>query len=365
MWYQIIKQMAKFKLLAIITLSVIINSCGDDKNAQKNIFSIDTSALKQVYQPNESTNFAVLNIEKKKIDSISYSINDKKIGSVKGNKKLPFALKNQKLGYQKIKATVYFENQTVETETNFTIVAQIAPKLLTYKIKNTYPHDIKAYTQGFEFYRDTLIEGTGNGAGNGTGKRGITSLRKTNYRTGEVYKKVELPMQYFGEGITVLNNKVYQLTYKNNEGYVYNADTFEKIKTFKYFKDMEGWGLTNDGKNLYMSNGTEKIYILDPETLKEIDYINVFTNANKIESVNELEFIDGKIWANIYGKDAIAIINPIDGAVEKIINLKDLKAKVTQHPDLDVLNGIAYNPKTKTVFVTGKNWDKVFEITVE
>jgi glutamine cyclotransferase len=357
--------MSYFKLLTIISLATFLNSCDGIKKDEKKLFSIDTAALKQVYQPNEAANFAVLNIEKKNIDSITYSINDKKIGSVKGNEKLPFALKNQKLGYQKIKATVYFESQTVETETNFTIVAQIAPKLLTYKIKNTYPHDIKAYTQGFEFYRDTLIEGTGNGQGNGTGKRGITSLRKTNYKTGEVYKKVELPTQYFGEGITILNNKVYQLTYKNNEGYVYNADTFEKIKTFKYFKDMEGWGLTNDGKNIYMSNGTEKIYILDPETLKEIDYINVFTNANKIESVNELEFIDGKIWANIYGKGAIAIINPIDGAVENIINLKDLKAKVTQHPDLDVLNGIAYNPKTKTVFVTGKNWDKVFEITVE
>lgn len=357
--------MSYFKILTIITLGAITTSCGDDKNAQKNIFSIDTSTLKQVYQSNETTNFVVLNIENKKIDSVSYSLNDKKIGSVKENNKLSFNLKNQKLGNQKIIASVYFENKASDAETNFTIVAENAPKLLTYKIKNTYPHDINAYTQGFEFYRDTLIEGTGNGQGNGTGKRGITSLRKTNYKTGEVYKKVELPTQYFGEGITILNNKVYQLTYKNNEGYVYNADTFKKEKTFTYFKKMEGWGLTNDGENLYMSNGTEKIYILNPDTFKEIDYINVFTNANKIESINELEFIDGKIWANVYGKDAIAIINPKNGAVENIINLKDLKEKVTKHPDLDVLNGIAYNPKTKTIFVTGKNWDKVFEIIVE
>lgn len=357
--------MSYFKILTIISLAYFLNSCDGTKKDEKKIFSIDTAALKQVYQPNESTNFVVLNIENKNIDSVLYSINDKKIGSVKGNNKLSFTLKKEKLGYQKIKAIVYFENKTTETETNFTIVAQNAPKLLTYKIKNTYPHDIKAYTQGFEFYRDTLIEGTGNGTGSGTGKKGTSSLRKTNYKTGEIYKTVELASTYFGEGITVLNNKVYQLTYKNNEGYVYNADTFKKEKTLPYFKNMEGWGLTNDGKNLYMSNGTEKIYILDPETLKEIDYINVFTNANKIESVNELEFIDGKIWANIYGKDAIAIINPTNGAVENIINLKDLKAKVTQHPDLDVLNGIAYNPKTKTVFITGKNWDKVFEITVE
>ncbi len=357
--------MLYIKSLTIITLSLLISSCEGEKNQKNNLFSIDTSVLKQVYKPNETTDFVIKNEKQKKIDSVKYVLNNKSIGTSKGNVKINFSLENEKLGFHKIKATIYYEAETAETEANFTVVALNAPKLLTYKIKNTYPHDIKAYTQGFEFYRDTLIEGTGNGAGSGTGKRGISSLRKTNYKTGEVYKKVELDMQYFGEGVTILNNKVYQLTYKNNEGYVYNADTFEKIKTFNYFKDMEGWGLTNDGNHLYMSNGTEKIYILDPNTLESVDYINVFTNANKIEAVNELEWIDGKIWANVYGRDAIAIINPKNGAVENIINLSDLKSKVTQHSDLDVLNGIAYNPKTKTVFVTGKNWDKVFEITVE
>src|SRR5690606_32246002 len=141
--------------------------------------------------------------------------------------------------------------------------------LLKYEIVNTYEHDIKSYTQGLEFYRDTLIEGTG--------RYGISTLRKKNYKTGEVYKQVSLDNKYFGEGITVLNNKVYQLTWRENKGFVYNADTFEKIKEFNYFKNIEGWGLTNDGKNLYQSDGTEKIWILDPETLKEIDYINVYT----------------------------------------------------------------------------------------
>ena len=208
-----------------------------------------------------------------------------------------------------------------------------------------------------------MFEGTGNGAGNTTGIKGKSSLRKTDYRTGKVLKSIELEDQYFGEGITVLNNKVYQLTWRNKEGYVYNADTFKKEKTFTY--EMEGWGITNDGEKLYMSDGTEKIYILNPETLKVEDYINVYTNGAKIESVNELEWVDGKIWANVYGKDAIAIINPKNGSIEAIINLSDLKNKVTKHPDIDVLNGIAYNPKTKTYFVTGKNWDKTFEIVVE
>ncbi len=354
------------KPFAIILLSIFINSCGDKKNDEKNLFSVDTSALKQVYQLNESLELAVKNEESKKIDSVIYYINDKNIGSVKGNEKLKFNLENQKLGYQKVKAMVYFEEDATTTEANFTIASNVDPKALKYKIINTYPHDLKAYTQGFEFYRDTLYEGTGNGEGKGSGQRGISSLRKTDYKTGKVYKSVNLADQYFGEGITILNNKVYQLTWLSHEGYVYNADTFEKIKTFKYFNDeLQGWGLTNDGQKIYMSDGSEKIYILDPETMQQLDYINVYTKKAKIESLNELEWVEGKIWANVYGKDALAIINPKNGAVEGILDLKDLKTKVTNHPDVDVLNGIAYNPKTKTIFLTGKNWDKTFEIVLE
>ena len=354
------------KPFTFILLSFFINSCKDDKNNEENLFSIDTTALKQVYQLDESLNLAIINNKNESIDSIIYYINDKNIGSVKGNSKLKVNLENQKLGYQKVKALVYYEGDTANSEASFSIASNVEPKLVKYKIINTYPHDSKAYTQGYEFYRDTLYEGTGNGEGKGTRERGVSSLRKTDYKTGKVFKTVNLGEQYFGEGITILNNKVYQLTWLNQEGYVYNADTFEKIKTFKYFKDkLQGWGLTNDGEKIYMSDGSEKIYILDPETLQEIDYINVYTKTAKIESLNELEWIDGKIWANIYGKDAIAIINPKNGTIEGIINLADLKSKVTQHPDVDVLNGIAYNPKTKTVFVTGKNWDKAFEIVVD
>lgn len=357
--------MIKYKLLAFIGLTVLSMSCGDDKNGTNNIFSIDTSAIKQAYNPSESIDLSLKNEKNKTIDSIIYYINDKNIGKTIKNEKFPFSLENQKLGFTKIKALVYFEGSTSETETNFTIYAKDAPAELKFTILNTYPHDIKAYTQGFEFYKDTLLEGTGNGEGAGTRTRGVTSIRKTDFKTGKVTKELDLPDNVFGEGITVLNGKLFQLTYRNNEAYVYDVNTFKKEKTLPYFKQTEGWGLTNDGTNLYMSDGSEKIYILNPNTFEMIDYINVYTNSNKIESVNELEWIDGKIWANIYQREAIAIINPKNGAVENIINCSELKKKVTNHPDLDYFNGIAYNPKTKTVFVTGKNWDKTFEIKVE
>ncbi|UGS22136.1 glutaminyl-peptide cyclotransferase [Flavobacterium cyclinae] len=355
--------MLKVKLFAFIVLGIISTSCKEDENELKNLFSIENPTIKPILKLEESIDLVLQNKENKTIDSVIYYINDVKIGSVKGNEKLPFSLNNQKLGNKTIKALVYFEGKNIDITTGFTIYASSEPKILKYKILNTYAHDMKAYTQGFEFYRDTLFEGTGNGAGNTTGIKGKSSLRKTDYKTGKVLKSIELDDQYFGEGITILNNKVYQLTWRNKEGYVYNADTFKKEKTFSY--NMEGWGLTNDGNKLYMSDGSEKIYILNPETFQVEDYISVYTNGSKIEELNELEWVNGKIFANVYQKDAIAIINPKNGAIEAILNLSDLKNKVTKHPDIDVLNGIAYNPKTKTYFVTGKNWDKTFEITVE
>ncbi|HAT76018.1 MAG TPA: glutamine cyclotransferase, partial [Flavobacterium sp.] len=323
----------------------------------------DDSKIKAQYQSQESLELGILNPNEKDVDSIIYYNNEIKIGSKKGLEKLIFNLIDQKFGNQNLKAVVYFDNDYSEATTKIELVSNVTPKLLNYTIVNTYPHDTLAYTQGLEFYRDTLYEGTGNGTGP-SGKKGISSLRKTDYKTGKVYKKVELAEQFFGEGITILNNKVYQLTYQNNEGYVYNADTFKKEKTFQYYKKMEGWGLTSDGKNLYMTDSSETIHILDPETFKELNHINVYSLDSKVPAVNELEWIDGKIYGNVYQKNAIAVINPKTGAVEGIINLAVLEKKITKLTDTNVLNGIAFNPKTKTIFVTGKNWDKMFEIKV-
>ncbi|WP_136666580.1 glutaminyl-peptide cyclotransferase [Flavobacterium sp. H122] len=353
--------MKKYNLLAITSLLLLGASCDGGK---KNLFSFDESKFKAMYHTGDEISLEITNKNEKTIDSVAYFNNEKRIGSVKGNSSLNYKIDVEKLGYQNLKAVVYFEGEQQETTSRIELVASVEPKLLTYTIVATYPHDIKAYTQGLEFFNGTLLEGTGNGAGNSTGERGMSSLRKTDYKTGKVLKKVELGADYFGEGITVLNNKVYQLTWLNNEGYVYDANTFKKEKTFKYIKKMEGWGLTNDGKNIYMTDSSEKISIINPENFSEVDHINVYTNSTKVPAVNELEWVDGKIYGNIYQKDAIAVINPKTGAVEAVINLSDLKTKITQHPDVDVLNGIAYNPATKTFFVTGKNWDKMFEIKI-
>jgi glutamine cyclotransferase len=220
---------------------------------------------------------------------------------------------------------------------------------------NTYDHDVDAFTEGFEFFRDTLMESTG--------QNGKSYFAKIDYKTGKAYKKVSIDQQYFGEGITVINNKIYQLTWQNGEGFIYDANTLKKLKTFPFDKKVEGWGMTNDGKNIYHSDGTEKIWTMNPDTQKLTDFINVYTNDSKIKSINELEWINGKIYGNIWQKDAIAVINPQTGAVEAVLDLSALRAKVT-NKEAEVLNGIAFNKKTNTVFVTGKNWNKTFEIKV-
>ena len=355
--------MKKINRLCIILLGFILTNCGDTKTGDNLVFTIDNAGFKPFYTSKDVLKIKVLNPNSKTIDSIIYYSNDFKIATQKGDEALNFSLKEQKLGYQNITALVYFEGNNSQATARVELVSDVPPKLLKYTILNTYPHDATAYTQGLEFYRDTLYESTGNGTGP-SGNKGISSLRKTNYKTGKVYKKVELAEQVFGEGITILNNKVYQLSWQNNEGYVYNVDTFKKEKTFPYYKNMEGWGLTNDGTHLYMTDSSENIHVLDPNSLQSVGNIYVYSLNSKIKSVNELEWIEGKIYGNVYQKDAIAVINPANGAVEGIINLADLKKKITQQIDTDVLNGIAYNPKTKTIFVTGKNWDKMFEIKV-
>jgi glutamine cyclotransferase len=347
--------MKNYNLLSVILLGIALVNCGDTKKGENTLFSFDISNFKEQYQPQEAIQLGISNPNSKTIDSIIYFSNDKKIGSKKGLDKLTFELKDQKLGYQNLKAVVYYDGENSEATTRIELVSNVQPKLHKYTIVNTFSHDTTQFTQGLEFYKDTLYESTG--------QNGTSHFRKFDYKTGKVYKQVDLDKAYFGEGITILNNKVYQLTWTEKTGFIYNANTLKLEKTFPYDKEIEGWGLTNDGKYLYQSDGTEKIWRMNPENQKMIDHINVYSGSSKIKAVNELEWINGKIYANVWQKDAIAIIDPSTGAVDGILDMSGLRKLVHVTPE-DFLNGIAYNPKTKTIFVTGKNWDKMFEIKV-
>lgn len=244
-----------------------------------------------------------------------------------------------------------YENFSVR----FFILSDITPKEYTYTVSNSYPHDKNAYTQGLEFNDGKLYEGTG--------QFGESQLRWTDLLTGEVKKSVALDQQYFGEGITVMRDKIYQLTWKNKTGFVYNKNTFDKVQEFTY--PTEGWGLTNDGKHLIMSDGTGWLYFLDPVTFENIKTIEVCDNISTQVMLNELEYVDGKIWANVYLSDLILQIDPATGKVLSKIDLTGIMKAEDAHPGAEVLNGIAYEANGNRIYVTGKNWAKIYQIVLK
>ncbi len=348
--------MKNFKLLHFISLAILTIGCNSSKNSEADQFSFDTTKIKSTYLNDDTVSWSVLNPENKKIDSIVYFINDKRTKSATTITPFSFSLKDQNLGYQNCKAVVYADGEKHEIFSRIELVSSVQPQLLTYTIVNKYPHDVASFTEGLEFYKDTLYESTG--------KEGTSYFRKYDYKTAKVFKEVTLDKQHFGEGITLFKDKIYQLTWKSNVGFVYNAKNLKLEKQFQYDKPIEGWGMTHDENYLYQSDGTEKIWKMNPTTLKMEGFVNVYVADSKVKSVNELEYINGSIYGNIWQKDAIAVIDPKTGAVTAILNLSDLRKQV-KNPDAEVLNGIAYNPKTKTIFVTGKNWDTLFEIRVK
>lgn len=244
------------------------------------------------------------------------------------------------------------DNDTV-TETN-TI---LPPANINYNIINTYPHDTSSFTEGLIWQNDTLYEGTG--------LEGQSRLMKIDIKNGKAIKAVSLNDSIFGEGITLLNDKIYQLTWQNHKVYVYDAKTLKKIKELTWEHD--GWGLTNNGTDLIISTGESNLYFVDPETFKIRKIIGVSDNNGPVGNLNELEYINGFIYANIYLSDYIVKIDLTNGHIVGKIDLSDLRGKTAKQVDTDkenVLNGIAYDSTKKSLYITGKNWPLLFEMKV-
>lgn len=224
-----------------------------------------------------------------------------------------------------------------------------------YEIVNTWPHDSAAYTQGLVFDNGSLLESTG--------QLGKSSLRSVELETGKVLKKVDVPRPYFAEGITLLKGKIYQLTWQHGRGFIYDTASFEKLGEFFY--QGEGWGLTTDGNSLILSDGTNRLRFLDPDSFQVMKTIAVFGQSTPVNSINELEYVQDKIYANIWHEERIALINPQSGKVDGWIDLTGLRARNQVDDEEAVLNGIAYDETNKRLFVTGKLWPKLFEIRVK
>jgi glutamine cyclotransferase len=230
--------------------------------------------------------------------------------------------------------------------------SQVPVPCYTYRVTAAFPHDVQAFTQGLVYSGGWLYESTGI--------RAKSSIRKVALNTGKVLQIRHLPAQYFGEGLTILDKRLYQLTWTSRTGLIYDVSNFEPLGTFSY--ETEGWGLTHDGRRLIMSDGSAFLYFLDPQTLKTIQRIEVRDPGGPIGRLNELEYVGGEIYANIWGADTIARIAPDSGHVVGWIDLSGLLPRKASDRPVDVLNGIAYDAENKRLFVTGKWWPWVFEI---
>ena len=327
---------------------IVFISCSNENQ----IYEISVSSESEIFNKESKVSLEIkLNNFLIKVEDLKFFLNGKKVSNETN-------LSIARLGSNSIKAQFTHNNQKRILIKNIDVYNTDQPNLYSYEIIGEYPHDISLYTQGLEFKNNILYESTG--------LNGYSSLRKFDVYKNQLIDVRFLDDEYFGEGLTILNNKIYQLTWKNRIGFIYDLKTMNMEKSFNYGQSSEGWGLANDGNNLYKSDGTEKIWIIDPVTLKEIDNIEIVTDKKKVKNINELEIVDEKIYANTYqfNKDVVLVINKLTGSVDGIIDFGNLRNKVKQHNNLDVLNGIAFNKKRNSFFITGKRWDKIFEVKI-
>jgi glutamine cyclotransferase len=256
-------------------------------------------------------------------------------------------------GRKSLKVSAYKKGRARTTIMRFMIVlSDKAPLRNSYRVINSYPHDRNAFTQGLFYFNGRLYEGTGQETG--------SSLREVELKTGKVIRQLNLEPQLFGEGITLYNDRIFQVTWKSKVGFVYDRATFNLINRVYY--QTEGWGLTTIKNQIVMSDGTNVLYFIDPEMFTVISRLEVYDNEKKADELNELEYINGEIWANIWMSDLIARIDPASGKVISYIDLHGILNDHETDTSVNVLNGIAYDEEGNRIFITGKNWPKLFEI---
>jgi len=337
----------------LLALLAFLASCNTQKKASKFRFEVpeagtlvhvgETVPLKLSF-PADVTAF----------DSVVYAMD----GDVFARKtdSTPVTLDTEKaaFGSRTLSAKLYHGGQEQVAYSNIVVVPPV-PKRYGFKVINAYPHDTDAYTQGLEFDTQGVLYES-------TGRNGKSSLRKVNYQTGQPIQQVALADEYFGEGITIVNDRVVQLTYRNGKGFTYNKATLSKIGEFSYGSFKEGWGICFDGSRLILSDGSSRLYFLNKDTYAEEGFIEVYNDKGPLDSINELEYVDGKVYANVYTKDIIVIIDPGTGAVEGEINLIGIYPEKADHDN--ELNGIAHDRRGDRLFVTGKLWPKLYEIEV-
>jgi glutamine cyclotransferase len=348
-----------FSLIILLSLFITAFSCSNNSSkSRKPVCSITIQPNKTNYVFGEKVAVNVsTKVKNGEIESIKVYYKNELL---KESKELDFTIEgveintlgNSVISVEAVKTDGVSNSQSKTLHA----LSDIVPEKLTYKTVNIYPHSKTYFTEGLEFHDGYIYEGTG--------ENGASGIYKVDLASGKAVQSVELDEKYFGEGITVLNNKIYQLTYRAKKGFIYDFNTFAKLDSFQFTSTTnEGWGLTNDGKNLIMGDGSQFLTWLNPNDFSIVKRVEVGNNKTIYKGINELEYIDGTIYANIYTTEMIVQIDPETGRILSEVSFPDMiKMYHNQKDRIDLMNGIAWDEKNNRLFVTGKLWPKLFEI---
>lgn len=294
------------------------------------------------------------------ITSAVYTLDGKPVATKNNGDPVAISTTGLSLGYKLITAVIEEDGKKDTLTINFELKSAVTPSQYGYKVIKTFPHDTAAYTQGLEYHNGRFLESTG--------QEQHSSVRWVDVPTGKILQQTKLDDQYFGEGSSLVGDKIVMLTWQNRLGLVFDAKSLTQQATFPYQSSMEGWGLCFDGNRLYKSDGTNKIWFLNKDNYKEEGFIEVYNNYGPVPQLNELEYIDGKIYANVYTKNVVVVIDPATGVIEKEIDFTGLLPAGYYKDEVDiannVLNGIAWDKAGKRLFVTGKKWPHLFQVNL-
>lgn len=337
-------------LTAVATLA--FGCAGCNKKPQETTLSITPEAGTS-YKQGQSVSVKLSYPADSKPDSVVYFVDSTRFASKKDSSAVSLKTDSMHLGPRSITAKLFQGGKSQDVSTNIVLLAPKAPDEYTFKIEKVYPHDTSSFTEGLLYQDGYLYESTGQPK--------HSKLMKINLETGKAVMQAKLDTQYFGEGSAIIGDKIIMLTYQDPRFlFVFDKNTFKLLNTQPYHVGVEGWGLCFDGKKLYTDDSTNRIWFLDKDTYRQTGFIDVYDNEGPINALNELEYIDGKLYANIWEKNTIVIIDPKTGAVTGRIDMTNLYPK--KNGSGDVLNGIAYDKATGRIFLTGKNWDKLFQV---
>ena len=345
------------RLLFLALIALVAYGC-KDTTLQEDNFSVSPDAG-TTYKVGDVINAKVNYPASFKADSVVYLLDTMRVASSKDSSAVSIKTDSLTLGVKMIVAKVYQAGKSQDFNTNIVLLPAKAPEELTFTVEKVYPHDVESYTEGLIYQDGVLYESDGGRVAEGSGQ---SSIRKADLTTGRLIKKTDIDPKIFAEGIAIVGNKIVQLTYTEKIGYVYDKTTLNLLSTFNNNVGIEGWGMTFDGKKILMVDSTNRLWFLDKDDYHQIGFVDVYDEKGAVNKLNELEYIDGKIYANVYETDLILVIDPKTGAVLQRADMTNLYPQTSRNAGADVFNGIAYDKATKRIFVTGKKWDKLFQV---